>query len=1732
MRQTRQYLPVLLFFLLLSKWLLAQAGFHLRVQADGKTYTAHVRPQQDWLPPLDHLVHRAKVTIVVPAGGVEVVNLESHFGQWQLTTVLTQPLENAGADYFIFEMIGTAAGSGFTAGVEVPLFSFENARPCPGAFSLMDMTDDPLVSVAATGQSFVVEGAGGEAYSGNYNEGQADCMTHWPTPVEFQLQLQPSGYYQVHLLTTDSLHIQSLKVALKVPTNFFQLYDLTNLQSGQLTFAGVMRFDAPVEAPGFDYLIINMVGIGGQPLYAGAGANLPLLRFGNGGSCQGDSIFLVKNTDDPFLPPNSQNADVRQQVVLENSPFAQPVGTAGTASAPCLGCAFTNGVLNVSEILASGPVLCLGQTNGSIQIFAEGADSLQYSVDGGINWQPSPVFDSLPTGTYQPVVSGTHLGCAVAMAAPPVGLEEKTEIDLEIAVVAKACEGDDVALRIATPANLPAGTAYTWSGPAGLQSSHPNPVLFDVNIFHSGTYSLTVEVAGCEVATATAPLEVVEPAGVPTLLTNTPVCDGDPLVLATDIDAIKYEWIGPAGQSSATLALPGLTTQSDTTILPKSHPAYLSGNWKVRLTDVNGCVIESPMHQVEIKQRPQAMATNNGPVCPGKDAQLAAPVLPGAVYRWRRAGETTVFSFDPQPLLSNVTSQTTFELEMELNGCPSAHTAATTVALHPKPAAFPLFEYQLAADCAPEDIQLKANASGMGLTWEWSGVNGFSSQVENPVIVNANAQSNGSYQLKVTNVHGCTAVSPFEITGVVDAIVAPDIQSTAAVCPGDNRVLSVAPYQQPQVSYQWYKDDDPIAGANSSQLHLDAMQPADEGLYRVEVQVDACQVTSADLPVEVLAVPAAQPDFVLTFPCEGSTLQFLSNTNGIAAWEWTGPNGFSSLAQNPVIYNTEFNDVGTYTLTVTADNGCTASGSVIVDGILPVPDAPMVATNSPVCPEDDIVLVVQNPTLLGTVHYEWVNGLGAPVGNGSETLQLPTTNPEAIPPFLVKKNVNGCESELSDPIHVDIKPMPVADAENSGAVCPGGQVQLFAAPATGASYFWREAGHAQVVSFEQNPSLPVYDTTEFELTVQTNGCQAIAVDTTIVFTRPQPVVANLTGGGSHCGGTSVVLSGVNVAPALTDNLLYTWTGPNGFQFSSTAGPADTFTLDLGLLEAQNAGAYTLQLESAEGCLSQPGSVVIDYVEVPPPPVLVASGSLLCEGETLQLDATGYPGNSVSYQWYFNNGTNEILIATTTMPTLILDNVAPAQSGVYLVKTKVDGCISPPSNGEQVTVAGIASNVVATNPTSIDEPVCEGGEVPLEATLFPGAVYHWFGPSGFEATGTAPVLSDVDMNAAGNYLVEINLPGCTHPLTATTTVFVKPKPAPPTLSGPAEVCAGTDATIEASNAGPGAVYHFYFTQNNTLVETGTTPSFTLSQILEGQSGSYYAVVEKNGCRSEESAPFDLVVTPREVVQAYAGEAQTICDENSLVSLSGNTPTTGTGLWQSLNGAIVEQPNQTTTTAHSLTPGPNLFIWQIAQPLCQYISTDTTVIYYEKIKAYPDSATLALTDTLVTLHLLENDEIAANAWDVHLDSPPQKGMVEVDADGKATYRPYPNVFGEDEFTYEICSMTCPNVCQTAPVGLLIENTGDGASDCFVPNLISPNGDGENDVFIVPCAAVFRGSQLVVFNRYGAPVFQSPDYQNDWGGTYKGNPLPAGTYFYRLSLKDEKQTTLQGFITIVRE
>lgn len=1712
----------------------AQVGLKLQLGADGHTYTAFARSQTDLLPPLDNIIHSAQVAITVPTGSFELQDLQSLNGQWQLTSLIQHPIENPSVDYALFSLAAATDALIFQAGQAVSLFSFKNKNGCTGALEIMHPTNDPFLPPNSLNlpisSEFRIQGLGADnAVAGVFDVGSADCFRSANCLIVSELELLPNNFYQISIHADPAFiapaNLEMLQVAVRVPTNFFQIHDLTNLLPSQFSFGNTTRFDGPAEDHDHDYIQFRLNANGGG-LNLQPGVKIPLLQFANGGSCQGDSIYLLKK-DDPFLPPNSQSASIGQYVKFFGSSAHLPIcASAQRAAAACTGCLFTDGLVKLDSVQSANPVTCLGGQNGMMRLFAHGAPNLEFSIDGGQNWSASPYFTSLGVGTYQPMVRGMKFGCPVSANGTAIELMPSAQIDLQIELPATACEGSDVPLKILSPSPLPANASFAWSGPLGFQPDFADPVLFHVNGYQSGNYTLLLTAPGCDPATSSASLQVNPLPVTPDILSNGPVCFGEKLKLSAPANASVFDWYGPL---SATI--PVLSGSDSVAYIDQTMPAYTSGNWQVKVTDDNGCSAMSQPIAVQIKPKPQAFAETTGPVCAGGQVQLLSNPLPGATYEWKVLGESAVYSAQPNPVITNILAPKTFQLVVTQDGCVSAVPATATVALSPTPSIAPLGQYSPAPDCLPKALQLTANANCptgdcMGLTYAWSGPNGFASQTANPSLPAATAAANGIYHLQVTNVFGCTAAQEVAVSGIHDPVAKPLIQGGGPVCPGDDLQLSVAAYTGSQVSYQWFLGASQLAGQTSNFLVFNAVQPNNEGSYKVRVIVDGCTVESVSQFLDILDKPQPSPDFFLSDPCEGGSLAFFTNTVGISDWHWTGPSGFSSDAPNPVIYNTEFNDVGTYQLTVTGTNGCTANASLTIDGILPIPDAPLVASNSPVCPGSEIILTVQNPTLQGMVTYEWQNGLGQPVGTGEATLNLSASDPMAVSPFLVKTIVNTCASALSDAVGVQTLPAPQALAWNGGAVCEGAMVQLFAASQPNASYEWQVGG--QVVSLEQNPSLLLTDSTDFQLFVKINGCDAEAVATTSVPVNPAPVIINLTANQVVCEGSAVSLSASN-SIAMSAPVQYHWAGPNGFSYTNSAAAAGPFPLEFTAIAQQNEGSYTLTLTSGTGgCVSAPQSVAVEVTSAPATPTLTIADGLLCESETLQLDATPASGNAVSYDWFFHTGTTDELLGTTSFPTFFLPSVNASQSGSYYVEITADGCHSQASNLAPLTVIPLQTNLTATNTTNAVTPACEGQDVQLSASFVPGATYNWYGPMGFFSNQSNPFLSHIGQLQAGTYLAIVGQPECSVTVALETEVYVASTPVTPILAGAATACEGTDIELSVENAEAGAVYGFYFGQNGQPFQTGGSTA-NLPNLALAQAGSYFVSASLNGCESMLSAPFNLQVIPSQTGTAFAGDDQTVCEANQIATLQAQPPAVGEGHWTPLDGATVVQPAVAYTKVLGLVPGENRFVWTLTNGLCPGVGSDTTVVYLENLKAMDDFYSLPLNDSLLNINLLENDFIQnVPELDFTVLARPTKGQLFEDLNGRVTYVPYPNAFGEDGFRYRICSMACPDACDEATVRISLDGSV-AAADCFRPNLITPDGDGQDDVFVIPCAAGWPGSSILIFNRWGSTIFESDDYQNDWGGTYQGQSLPPGTYFYQLRLKDGKGTVLQGFVAV---
>jgi gliding motility-associated-like protein len=91
----------------------------------------------------------------------------------------------------------------------------------------------------------------------------------------------------------------------------------------------------------------------------------------------------------------------------------------------------------------------------------------------------------------------------------------------------------------------------------------------------------------------------------------------------------------------------------------------------------------------------------------------------------------------------------------------------------------------------------------------------------------------------------------------------------------------------------------------------------------------------------------------------------------------------------------------------------------------------------------------------------------------------------------------------------------------------------------------------------------------------------------------------------------------------------------------------------------------------------------------------------------------------------------------------------------------------------------------------------------------------------------------------------------------------------------------------------------------------------------------------------------------------------------------------------------------------------------------------------------------------------------------------------------------------------------------------------SNLFIPNVITPNGDGYNDFWFIRDLQSYPDNNVRIVNRWGDEIMYEAPYQEDWYGTWNGRDLPGGTYYYILNVKDGEgnQASFNGPITVIR-
>lgn len=280
-----------------------------------------------------------------------------------------------------------------------------------------------------------------------------------------------------------------------------------------------------------------------------------------------------------------------------------------------------------------------------------------------------------------------------------------------------------------------------------------------------------------------------------------------------------------------------------------------------------------------------------------------------------------------------------------------------------------------------------------------------------------------------------------------------------------------------------------------------------------------------------------------------------------------------------------------------------------------------------------------------------------------------------------------------------------------------------------------------------------------------------------------------------------------------------------------------------------------------------------------------------------------------------------------------------------------------------------------------------------------------------------------------------------------------------------------------------------------------------------------VATSNGC--------DSVYNVRLRFRGILSEYQIVCsaEEVDLAVFSAGAG----GRWRTDKGALIENPEAFHTQVSHFGEGRNLFFWEQQVPSCPNGFSDTVSVYYDvPPKAKPDVYTVFTGKTGEAV-VTENDQFDQGDM-ATVQTPPKHGtLLQFELDGTMRYTPDERFRGRDTLVYRVCPPKCPeNFCDTALVVFLVvpEQT---------PAVITPNGDGINDAFVVksltPDVGVLPHNRLLVVDEWGSAVFNSSPYQNDWIGTNNyGKKLPEATYYYFFWSEYGSALTESGRVAII--
>ncbi|GIV33429.1 MAG: hypothetical protein KatS3mg031_0964 [Chitinophagales bacterium] len=1323
--------------------------------------------------------------------------------------------------------------------------------------------------------------------------------------------------------------------------------------------------------------------------------------------------------------------------------------------------------------------ITLNITNGS------GGYTVQWS--NGFN---TPGITGLSQGTYCVTVSDDTTGC-ISVACYSVGVSQGIVIN---GVVSDASCGSTNGTINVTLSQGVAPFTFAWSNGA---------VTEDITSLTAGVYTLSVsDASGCTAESTFA----VNENGPSVTASVTPVsCYGrnDGSITLNVHGAHTFLWSN------------GAATQNVSNLYAGTYAVTVADS--AQCTSVQVFAVSEPMPV-------RLIADKNDISCKGfNDGSINLTVSGGSgafTFSWTGPSFSSASQHIDNLFAGDYTVVTT-----DAKGCNSSLTVSLS---EPESLQTTLvFDSVSCGGLADGRAQVSVTGGVPSYSYQWS--NGDDTPT-------ADSLAAGYVTITVTDQNNCQVTDSIEVLEPPVLSVALSRVNISCFGETDGQATATASGGNPPYTYQWSNGDN---------------TPTPDSLAAGYVIVTVTDAKSCSV---IDSVEIVEPSQLTTsviadsVDCHGdsSGIAVVTPSGGTPGYTYTWDAGSSSTdSLNTGLF------AGVVHVTVTDSRGCVAVDSALVYE----PTALSLVLNT----TDNLCFGDSNGTARvtavgGTPPFTYTWSSGTPAGNGDTVTNLQNGFVRVtVTDWHQCMAVDSAEINSPGPIALTLSKTDIScygAHDGKASVVVTGGTPGTAVPYT---YLWSEG----------TPPLDRDSTTGLGpglvWVVVTDSLNCSASDT-VVINEPAVITLTMDSTNITCFGDSNGTAQVTVSGG-TPPFTYTWSS------GTPQLPDSSSVIDLA------PGIIIVTVRDSNGCTFQ------DSVNIYEPPVLTLSIShtdVACFGDSTGTATVSPSGGTPLYSYSWSAGTP--LSGSPTVTKL------PA-GAVSATVTDANGCIASISDTIRQPATAISTVLTKTDVS------CFGGSDGTAKVVASGGVPAAGGPAGYTyswsaGTAVAPGDSVHSLPAGVVSVLVTDSNGCVHadsieilqPALLTVTVRVDSN---------ANCNGGTNGGLTVHVQGGTPNYSYTITAAPPLTNTPDT-SYSVSGL---GVGSYTAVVtDSKGCSSQATTsigerpgpqigPNDIVITRPTCNRADGAILilHTTADPPNQIQWSPSSPSPASGfnptnLLEGLYTAtITDASTCDTVLTIQLTDiaGPAVDFVKIKDSYCDDNDGRATAIITGGTPAYSfewinGNGVSFATDSVITglvpdlYSLIVRD---ANACDTQINfsiinvaSPnavilpqsPQtiyEGQV-IDLQASSDIATVRYTWAPPDYlSCADCNAPSASPVKTISYQLIVTDTTTQCADTvfmtiivkdetniFIPNVITPNGDGINDVWrITELQEVFPDNEVIIVNRWGDEVFRKKGYQNDWDGTYRNKKLPDGTYYYVIKLHNIGKA-VTGHVTIL--